>query len=329
VLPELETGEAIVWSPAWLKFAGKVHVLPKVTFDSSKTPEAATRGEPKVLAPVEVEQLRLAMAAAVAEVEAKDPAALKKRIRQLEVELASRPPPAPPVRVEVSAVQPDELAVLKGLGNHLLTASLALIEVEKRLGHHGPGTEPRQVKVPAVAGPPPGRPPAAGGKAPKLEGTGLKKGAREMLRELAGLHPKSLTRRELATRVVMAHAGGSTGDYISALRAAGFIEDDENGDYRATPDGLSAAGAVRPKSSGEIVALWKGTSKFKRGARDMLDAVIETGAAMNREQLAEVAGMEASGGSTGDYISALVSSGCVDKVGKGYAPGHALFLGER
>jgi hypothetical protein len=42
--------------------------------------------------------------------------------------------------------------------------------------------------------------------------------------------------------------------------------------------------------------------------------------------------MEASGGSTGDYISALASSGCADaRVPRGgpWIAGHALFMGDR
>jgi hypothetical protein len=338
VLPELQTGEAMVWSPAWLKFAGKVHVLPKVTFDSSKTPDGDDDAvQPKVLAPVEVEQLRLAMASAIAKVEAEDPEALKRRVRQLEVELAARPPPAPPERVEVPAVTDADRAQLRELGHKLLGATAAMVEIEKRLGllpaAERAGGITTAITVPAAMARAITSTPKTVRRTPALEGTGLKKGAREMLRELAALHPKSLTRRELATRVTMAHEGGSTGDYISALRAAGLLEDDENGDLRASAAGLEAAGAVTPKSSGELAALWRAKPEFKRGVRAMLDALLSSPSTwFTREQLAHAAGMEASGGSTGDYISALVASGCADARaprGGPYIAGHALFMGDR
>lgn len=337
VLPELQTGEAIVWSPAWLKFAGKVRILPKVTFDSSKTPDSDDEAvEPKVLAPVEVEQLRLAMAAAIAKVEAEDPAALKKRIRQLEVELAARPPPAPPVEVKVPVLPPEAIHALSDVREQLerFTKQLGAIEGKIPLfeAHRValvPATTKRDplnvtIESPIVRA-------RAQVATQELKGAGLKRGAREMLRELAALKC-SLTRRELATRVVMSHSGGSTGDYLSALVSTGFIEKDESGDYRATPAGIGAAGAVRPKSSGELVALWNGTSDFKRGVRAMLDRLLQTPTAwLNREQLAEAAGMETTGGSTGDYISELVASGCADAKqprGGPYIAGHALFMGD-
>jgi len=184
-----------------------------------------------------------------------------------------------------------------------------------------------------VADPPAPRHPPATAAPPKLEGAGLKRGARDMLRELAALHPRSLTRRELATRVIMAHDGGSVGDYISALMSAGLAEKDDSGDYQATAAGLKAAGNVAPKSAEEIRELWQRKPEFKRGVRAMLDALCGApNGWLTREELAKAAGMEPSGGSVGDYISALVSSGCADSKnprGGPYQIGHALFLGAR
>jgi hypothetical protein len=322
LLPKLATGQAWLASPHLLNVFRRVHVTKKTTFDSSATPKFGVKLEaPKVLAEVDVEALREAMKTVVVEAEQDDAGALRRRIAQLERELADRPAPAPE-RVIVPIIGPDVAVGLKAL----VTAIGELFQkYPTDAGNAAPAPAPR---------PPLEWPHGAAvvlaarqaGKAPKLEGTGLKKGAREMLRELAALHPRSLTRRQLATRVVMAHAGGSTGDYISALRSTGFVEDDENGDLRATAEGLKAAGPVAPKSPTEIVSLWKSRPNFKRGARQMLDAIMSASSPLSREQLAEAANMEASGGSTGDYISALVSSGCVNKNGKGYIAGHALFL---
>lgn len=130
--------------------------------------------------------------------------------------------------------------------------------------HVGQGPGKPGINVPAAWVAPITSSPKSTGQAPELEGTGLKKGAREMLRELAA-RPISMTRRHLATRVIMAHSGGSFSDYLSALRSAGFIEDDANGDVIVTAAGLKAAGAVSAKSSGEIAALWKSRGKFAAG----------------------------------------------------------------
>lgn len=333
MLPKLGTGEAWIASPHFLGLFVHTHISKKTTFDSSATPRFGVKLEaPKVLADVDVEALREAMKTVVEEVEKDDPAPLRRRIAELERVVAAKPAAAPPHRIEVPVLTQANKDQLIEVEHQLLNATRALHAMQADIAQVAlklqPAPQPPRELVLDRAGFL-GLEPTTG-KAPKLEGTGLKKGAREMLRELAALHPKSLTRRELATRVVMAHAGGSTGDYIGALKKLGLVEDDERGDLRATREGLETAGSVSAKSPGEIVALWKGTPKFKRGARQMIDAVMEKpGRVLSREELAEKAGMEAAGGSTGDYIGALVQSGCADKVGTNqWVAGHALFFGE-
>jgi hypothetical protein len=342
LLPKLGTGEAWVASPHFLGIFVHTRVSKKKTFDSSATPKFGVKLEaPKVLAAVDVEALREAMKTVVEEVEKDDPAPLRRRVTELERELAAAHTRAKTVEVPVIDGKDrqvidrlsHELSSIRPHVDHLISK---VDELHERLGavvakYSGAPPAPLDTRdfrssraAPAARSP---------GPAPKLDGTGLKKGAREMLRELAALHPKSLTRRELATRVTMAHDGGSVGDYISALRAVGYLEDDENGDLRATAAGLKAAGSVTAKSAGELVALWKAKPEFKRGVRAMFDALLASPTTwFTREQLAEAAGMEASGGSTGDYISALASSGCADaRVPRGgpWIAGHALFMGDR
>lgn len=344
LLPKLNTGDAWIASPNFLGVYQHTRVSKKTTFDSSATPKFGVRLEaPKMLAAVDVEALRESMKTVVETVEKDDPAPLRRRIAQLERELAAKPPAPAAQLVEVPALTEGDRT--------MFMASVSVIEKAARvLETERAELERWIVKLGSLGRPPTGtvvRPPTAtdyvaqhraanghkwitprsNGHALKLEGSGLKKGAREMLRELAALAPRSLTRRELATRVVMAHSGGSFGDYLSALRSAGYIEDDSGGDVRATDAGVKAAGAVAAKSCGEIVALWKGSSRLKKGARQMLDAVLGSTAPLTREQLAEAASMEVSGGSFGDYLSALRSAGCVDQEGKGFVAGHALFLG--
>lgn len=334
-LPKLETGEAIVASPSWLKGTKRVHITRKTTYDSSATPKfGQTLAAPKVLAPVDVEQLRVALADLVSQAEKDDPVLLRKRIAELERAGGKTVTKEVEKRVEVPVFTDRdraEIAELRGKVGEILG-----------LGGDLAGRVDQLMNKALAAKMPPGhaaeRPrfvamkfevsqPLVKGSTPAIPG--LKKGAREMLRELAALHPRSLTRRELATRVVMAHAGGSFGDYLSALRSNGLIEDDENGDLRATDVGVKTAGAVRAKSRDEIVALWAGSGRLKKGARAMLDALMQHGGALSREQLAEAAEMEVSGGSFGDYLSALRSSGCADESCRGsFVEGHALAMGE-
>lgn len=332
-LPKLETGHAVIWSPAWLKHVGRVHVLKKVTFDSSRTPDDDEDiVEPKVLATPELEQLRAAMASSIAEAEANDPTALQRRVRQLEAELASRPPPAPPEEVKVPVLSPEAVHALSDVREMLLRVSEQLGSIEGKIPLFEAG---RVALVPRTPAPPPSpldvtvpsevprMRAQVSGHGPKLD---LKKGAREMLAALAARHPCSFTRRELATRVVMSHQSGTFSDYLSALRSRGYIEDDENGDLRATSVGVRDAGGGMSMGSASLVALWK--TKLKKGARTMLDVVLASPTPLTRDQIAAAAGLSMESGTFSDYLSALRSAGCIEGEGRLITKGHALFMGD-
>lgn len=89
-LARLEQGHAVLWSPRFLDYLGVVRWRKRKTFDSSYTPAvgeaAAVPGERR---PVDLGELRNAMAETVERAEANDPAKLRKRIRTLEAELSS------------------------------------------------------------------------------------------------------------------------------------------------------------------------------------------------------------------------------------------------
>lgn len=329
-LKQLETGEAWVASPQWLKFFKCVKVSRKTTFDSSKTPEfGAELRAPKVLAPVDVEALREAMAEVVKVAEADDPEALRRRIAELER--------------QVTAKKPEPALALDAVGRRAVVERLLrvidsfqggvrdLFDVKGLLGIGGEGIAiaSGSFGTPTMSfkgGPAPAtRSPQAAATPTSKDLPGLKKGARVMLHELAELHPRALSRRELATRAGMSHGGGSFSDYLSALRSRGFVEHDDAGDVRLTGDGLHAGYTGKgPRRREEIIHQFG----FKRGARTMLAALLEAHPrALSRAELAAAAGMEEGGGSFSDYLSNLRSSGCADQVGKEYVAGHALFLG--
>jgi hypothetical protein len=83
-LPSLGRGEGYVWSPAFLRIYKRVHFAKKVTFDASATPEVGKETKAAHLSAVDVEKLREDMADVIAKAEADNPAALQRRIRELE-----------------------------------------------------------------------------------------------------------------------------------------------------------------------------------------------------------------------------------------------------
>jgi hypothetical protein len=89
-LASLERGEAWVWSPSFLRILQRVRIRARTTFDSSRTPEAGeTAVAPKAFAAVNLAKLGARIAATVEQQKANDPAVLKRRIRQLESEVAA------------------------------------------------------------------------------------------------------------------------------------------------------------------------------------------------------------------------------------------------
>lgn len=111
-LPSLSTGQAIVWSPSWLKISGIFKIDEKITADVSATPEVGA--EPtkfKKIAPINVQELTAVIADLAIELEANTPAALKKRIAELEKTIKDQKPGIPPEPIiqEVSVI--DHLAL--------------------------------------------------------------------------------------------------------------------------------------------------------------------------------------------------------------------------
>lgn len=87
-LAKLKTGTAYVASGEE-HGATLVHFPPLTTFDNSATPDANTRTREVTTAPVDRERLKAIMGTAAIEAEANDPAALKKRIAELEARSVS------------------------------------------------------------------------------------------------------------------------------------------------------------------------------------------------------------------------------------------------
>lgn len=88
-LPSLPIGEAWLWAPATDLFE-RVQIRRRRTFDSGSTPKAGERAiAPRILAPVDIARLGATIAATAELAKANDPAALRKRVADLESKLAA------------------------------------------------------------------------------------------------------------------------------------------------------------------------------------------------------------------------------------------------
>jgi hypothetical protein len=318
-LPSLPIGTAWFWSPGWLDLFQRVKVRARRTLDSSATPKVgAARVTPKALAEVDLTALRARLEETIERTKADDPAALKKRIAELEKQLAAAPTKTE--RVEVPVLTPTEIAVLDDVRKELKrTASCFEVLVVRtqtasgapivhrdlkptNLIHESPPTEhhahrdhkPEKTPRPAPA------PKATCGTAD------VRSGARHILATAARHHPQRLSRDVLAARSGMVASGGTFATYLGDLKRGGYLADD----LSVTERGIACAG-VKPRTPmvrEEVLAQW--TKKLRAGARKMLTKVIEYGP-LTRDELASAVEMEASGGTFATYIGDLRRPGLI------------------
>lgn len=88
VLPSLNKGECLVWSPSWMKSFVQTMCLPKKTYDGSKTPEFSAFNKSRNLAKIDLNLFSDKMKASIEKAEGNDPDKLKKKIVALSLEVS-------------------------------------------------------------------------------------------------------------------------------------------------------------------------------------------------------------------------------------------------
>lgn len=338
LLPHLKVGEPHVWSPQWLQVSKTVKIGRKRTFDASSTPKVgAGKADVRPLAPVDIEQIRDAMAATIQRAEADDPKLLRRRIAELERAVqaaeAAQPPAPPPERIEVPIVSADQIVALQSslqaaqhIRDQLAEATEALAAVI-RSAHALNASAPAapvmgdfyHLRNRTVAPPTP-RAFGAGAVVPKArtpidgDGRSLRKGARRMLEALARRHPVGTTWPQVAQLAGLARTGGTFTTYQGDLRRGGYVAED--GDLVLLTDaGWDAIGqqpgTLSPQSTSEVLDLYRGV--LRAGARRMLDqlmAVYPRG--LSRAELGTASGIAENGGTFSTYLGDLRRAGLID-----------------
>ncbi|UOF77576.1 hera helicase [Caudoviricetes sp.] len=97
-LASLENGEAWVYSPQFLKTVRRVHFYRRSTFDSGATPKISKSAKPPAtLAQINLGDIQARMTATIEKAKADDPRELRRRIAELEKEVARRVDPFQPM----------------------------------------------------------------------------------------------------------------------------------------------------------------------------------------------------------------------------------------
>jgi hypothetical protein len=341
-LPSLPVGHAWVWSPMQ-QLLQRVKVRKIRTFDSHVTPKPGqTRRSPKARASLDLEALGAQIAYTIEKAKAEDPKELRRRIRELELQvdrLSNIEPvePEPVVEhVEVPILDADWREAFAETADLLLER---LSELGRRMdqyptelptaGKQGQPTTrrsaPRAISASSTTGrapvarpathrekPSPGqqretRPAQGPGEAPHL-----RSGAHRMVEALGRMAPLRLTKGQWGTVAKLKTSGGTWSTYLSDIRRAGLIEENGAG-YTLTDAGFDyLGGRPDPMTAGELQDHYRAI--LRTGARAMLDALIEAyPEPLTREELGAAAGLATSGGTFSTYLSDLTRNGLADR----------------
>lgn len=317
-LPGLAIGEAFLWSPSWLRKFERIRVSPIETFDTSATPtvgqKTAKAGE---LSPMDLESLKADMADVVAKAEESDPKTLRKRVQELERELAkaNAAPSIDPardsaIRKEAArAVHQSYAPIIEDLEKDL--AVVQRLEVGLRLLRSA--ADMHEV-ITRPTPPPIKRVPLSPEMVERVEasrrassnghsdiGTG---GLRRILIALAQC-PNGLSAKQIGIRAGLSSSSGTFGTYLGKARSSGWIEGGRD-HLHVTREGIAALGSYDPLPTGrELLEHWLRELGSGGAARMLTALAAQYPESLTAEELGAAAEISASSGTFGTYLGKL------------------------
>lgn len=323
-LKGLAQGEALLWSPSWLRVFRKVHVTQKDTYDASSTPKVgAAPRKVRELAPVDLEEIRDAMQESIERQRDNDPAELRRCLKatqdKLDVALLKGLQSATPK--EVPVIAEEDLARLERAVSKLGEIRNQTAQAEQVIATELENfrTVLHKTLVRKATPAPSKEAPALVEKkrrAPSTDAPKLGTGPRAMLRFLSMNNPRGLTRTQLALLVGIKATGSAFSNYLSILRVAGLVQV-EGAIVHVTDEGLHVVDDVVPvpQTTDAMVAMWKSRLK-SGGARAILDKlVVSYPGSVTRAALAEHLGIAMGGSALANYLSLLRTNGLLQNAG--------------
>ncbi|HEY3679003.1 MAG TPA: DUF87 domain-containing protein [Bradyrhizobium sp.] len=336
-LAGMKRPEAWVWSPE-IDFGPKRMEFPMFeTFDSFK-PREAHAAKLKGWAEVNLDEVKSKLAAVVQEAQANDPAALKKRIAELErfTINAAKSIPADAAALERAEKRGYEQGLMAGQGNAVSAITHTMREALDALSSATSGIEgafsqalqlepmeyqinrankapararslreevdaARKIPVRSVSKP-------ANGDGSSEVGAG---GKRRILAALAQ-YPDGMNQRKLSILVDIAPKGGTWRTYMADLRREGWVEGGKD-HMRITTAGLGALGDWEPLPTGEeLVQYWR-NRLGDSGKRAIFDAVVARYPdSIDVDEVSRITGIARAGGTWRTYMAELRGLGIIE-----------------
>lgn len=244
-LAQLQPGESWVLSPGFLGTIQRVKWRRRRTFDSGATPRSGRKVEPRTVADIDLAEIKELMAETIERAQADDPKLLRKRIAELERELANRQPEVEVREVEVEVRHEavpqsvlDRIAEIDALlQKHWREASDYASNSRSALEVDAP--PPRREHIPSRRESRPSEAPATYNGSGSEGEVKLDKRSRSILTVLAQF-PHGRTQRQIALLTGYSPKSSTISAGLSALRKAGYIT--SSGMPMITQEGLDALG---------------------------------------------------------------------------------------
>lgn len=312
-LASLRKGEGWFWSPGWLRVLQRIKISQRLTFDSSRTPEAGQVREPRRIAEVDLDELASRMSATIEKVQASDPERLKARIRELERELGSRPIETQVVTETIEVVPKHILTMATGLAEKVVDASMVLEQVstwaDELVGAiadvKGEAPAPRGAKVwidpeDVAVRPTPKPRSVVSGSGPTDPTLGK---AHKAILSVLAQYPGGRSKRQVGMLTGYSTKGGGFNNALSSMRTSGYIN---TGDpITITGEGLQALGDYEALPEGrELFDYWVG--KLGKAEKAILIALERHWpVVISKAKLGELTGYEPGGGGFNNALSRL------------------------
>ena len=305
-LASLPVGTAWFWSPGWLSIFERVAVRERRTFDSSATPRVGKKlSAPQSIAVPDLAALRKNLSATIAEAEANDPKALRRRIIELERAAKGRKPAIDEQAIEQIVDERDRYwqAEFARVARVLHEARAVLESAEKTVADR-PDARPRDYAMfgkrsesnSKVAATTLGRDTVAN---PALGNSGK----RRIL--VALVQHGAMSRSKLSILTGISATGGTMRTYLGELKTLGYLEGGRDS-LSATNVGVGAVGDYEPLPAGQaLIDYWR-DRLGKSGKRRIFDALVAAyPLALSRAELASRTGIDQSGGTFRTYVGEL------------------------
>jgi len=314
-LAGMNRADGWVWSPEAGFGPSLMHFPLFETYDSFAAPTGPAAHKLTGWASVDMDEVRVRLAALTEEAKRNDPALLQAEIAKLKHELAAKTP---------ASTSPEQLAaaeqrgLARGWRDALNAAEPILSKIDDlnvaaaEFRRMGPKAPP-QISRPYINGP-------ALAPRPRPESGVLPRAERRILTALAQYQGRR-GKNQVAVLTGYAVNGGGFNNAISSLRTAGYITSDGD-QLEITDSGLAALGSFDPLPTGpDLLDHWKkGLPKAQREALHVIAEAYPD--PVSKDEVAARAGYEAAGGAFNNAISRLRTLELISGRGKLRASEH-------